>query len=176
MSRTHLRPPGAVDEDAFHKLCVRCGKCLAACQHGSSELEGGFGKGRLLPRIRPERAPCRLCMKCTAACPTGALDPAVDDMHKPRMGRAFIHESLCYNFTGGLMCWTCYDHCPLRGYGMVLKDGLTPHVTGGCAGCGVCVTVCPAKAVELRAGKNPPAPDGVLPTLPEPEWQEQGGA
>ena len=174
--RTQLRPPGAVEETAFHKLCVHCGKCLAVCQHGSIEFEGGFGGDRLLPRIRPERAPCRLCMKCTAVCPTGALDPAIDEMHKARMGLAFILENRCYNFTGGLMCWTCYDHCPLRGHGMVLKDGLTPHVTQGCAGCGVCVTVCPAKAVEVRPGKNPPSPEGALPLLPEPQRAEGGAS
>ena len=176
LQREQLRPPGAVEEAVFHRLCVHCGKCLAACQHGSIEFEGGFGAGRLLPRIRPERAPCRLCMKCTAACPTGALDPAIDEMHKVHMGRAYILEQCCYNFTGGLMCSTCYDHCPLRGYGMVLKDGLNPHVTEGCAGCGVCLTVCPAKAIEVRPGMNPTPPSAVLPLLPAPPRGEGGSS
>lgn len=145
-----LRPPGALAENVFKSLCIRCGKCVEACPHGSLKLAVGFGPGRHAPYLQPRDKPCELCMKCGPACPTGAIDPDLP-MEKARMGRAYILKTACHNYTNGPMCWTCYDRCPLRGKAMVLSGGLTPAVTDACVGCGVCAHVCPQKAVEVVA-------------------------
>ena len=50
-----LRPPGAGDEEAFLRKCVRCGKCATVCPYGSIELAGGFGLDQHLPRVRDDR-------------------------------------------------------------------------------------------------------------------------
>lgn len=142
-----LRPPGAIAEAKFYTACIRCGKCIEACPHDSIKMAGGFGRGRLLPVVDPAKAPCQLCMKCTPICPTGALDQTCDHMEKVKMGRAHILKDRCLNYTGGTMCWTCYDRCPLRGQGIVLKDGIIPSITDDCAGCGVCEHVCPHQAI-----------------------------
>mgnify|MGYP003620372084 FL=1 len=82
-----LRPPGAGDEEAFLRKCVRCGKCATVCPYGSIELAGGFGRVRRTPQVRPSRKPCYLCMKCPPVCPSGALDNAVTEMQRAGMGQ-----------------------------------------------------------------------------------------
>jgi len=39
-----LRPPGAVEEDEFSALCVKCGQCLQVCPYDSILLEDIDGK------------------------------------------------------------------------------------------------------------------------------------
>lgn len=158
-----LRPPGAKSEEAFLRLCIRCGKCLQACPHQSLHLAGGFGRCRHTPYLDAERSPCQLCMKCGPACPTGAIDPDCE-MSEARMGRAYIRTSLCHNYTNGPMCWTCYDRCPLRGRAMALADGLTPAVLGECVGCGVCAYVCPQKAIVIVPIASNYVPPDAAPT------------
>ena len=158
-----LRPPGAKAENKFLALCVRCGKCLEACPHGSIKLSRSWGRGRLAPYVDIASAPCQLCMKCPPVCPTGALDPALDDLNKVKMGQAYILKDKCHNYTDGIMCMTCHDRCPVRGRGIVLEMGLTPAVTGACSGCGVCAYVCPVDAIVIVPQGSGYAPGNALP-------------
>lgn len=153
-----LRPPGAVDENDFIRLCARCGKCMEICPHMSIKLKAGFGASRHTPYIDPSYEPCQLCMKCPPVCPTGALDATKTDMEKAGMGRAYILTNLCHNYIDSTMCMTCYDRCPLRGKAIILSGGLTPAITSACVGCGVCAYVCPQKAVEIVPASHPDQP------------------
>ena len=166
--RPPLRPPGAAAEQDFLKLCVRCGQCVEACPHQSLALAGGFGRGRRAPRVSPRDMPCYLCMRCPAACPSGALDPTVEDMRRAGMGRAYILKDRCHNYTDGTICMTCYDRCPLRGAAVVLSNGIVPAITTACVGCGICEYVCPVKAVEVLAASAKGAPLTAAPTLTAP--------
>jgi len=142
-----LRPPGAAQEAEFLSRCVQCGQCAHVCPWQAVRMAGGAGARRNTPEIRPREAPCRLCMKCPPLCPSGALDNSATSMDRANMGRAVILKDKCYNFTGGVMCWTCYECCPLRGSAIILQDGVVPTVTERCVGCGVCEYVCPARAL-----------------------------
>lgn len=144
-----LRPPGAVNEEAFLRLCVHCGKCIEVCPHGSLKITGGFGRGRNTPRVDPAEQPCQLCMKCPPVCPTGALARDSTSMENAGMGTAYILTNQCHNYIDSTMCMTCYDRCPLRGSAVILVNGLTPAITNACVGCGVCAYVCPLKAIEI---------------------------
>lgn len=166
--RPPLRPPGAAAEEDFLKLCVRCGQCVEACPHQSLTLTGGFGRGRRTPRVSPSEMPCYLCMKCPPACPAGALDPTVKEMRRAGMGRAYILQERCHNYTDGTICMTCYDRCPLRGSAVVLSNGIVPAITTACVGCGVCEYVCPVKAVEVLAASARGTPSQAAPTLADP--------
>lgn len=170
-----LRPPGAVAEERFLRLCVRCGKCALACPYGSIELAGGFGRARRTPRVTPRRMPCYLCMKCPPACPSGALDPGVTTMPRAGMGMAWILKDRCHNFTDGTICMTCHDRCPLRGTAIVLANGLVPAVTTACVGCGVCDYVCPVRAVEIVPRGVAHVPSSGIPPRPVSEGTPQGG-
>jgi ferredoxin-type protein NapG len=67
-----IRPPGALPEEEFLSLCLRCDKCREACPWGLitpvSLAESVISAGT--PRLRWN---CPHCMRCGPACPTGAL-------------------------------------------------------------------------------------------------------
>ncbi len=164
-----LRPPGAAAEGDFLRLCVRCGQCVTACPHKSLKLMNGIGRSRRTPRVLPRETPCYLCMKCPPVCPSGALNPAITDMTRAGMGRAYILKDHCHNYTNGVMCMTCYDRCPLRGSAVVLSGGLTPAITKSCVGCGICEYVCPVQAVEVWSSSSRGKPLSAVPTLDVPK-------
>lgn len=91
-----LRPPGALEEDRFLALCIKCGQCLQVCPYDSillEDLEGLAGVGTAY--IDPDRRGCYLCkaLPCILACPSGALDHEVaDDVRKIHMGMAVIEN------------------------------------------------------------------------------------
>ena len=90
-----LRPPGAVEEDKFLKLCIKCGQCLQVCPYDSIELEdieGGASVG--MAYIDPHRRGCYLCeaFPCMLACPTGALDHEHDNIKYVHMGIAVVKD------------------------------------------------------------------------------------
>ncbi len=94
-----LRPPGAVEEDDFLKLCIKCGQCLQVCPYDSillEDIDGGASVG--MAYIDPAKRGCYLCeaFPCILACPTGALDHEKDEIKYVHMGVAIIaNESAC---------------------------------------------------------------------------------
>ena len=56
---------GAISRKACSVSCIGCGKCVKVCQFGAITLENN------LAYIDP--AKCKLCRKCPAECPTGAI-------------------------------------------------------------------------------------------------------
>ena len=56
---------GAVARKACKAACIACGKCAKECKFEAITVEGNISY------IDPEK--CRLCRKCEAACPTGAI-------------------------------------------------------------------------------------------------------
>lgn len=162
-NRALLRPPGAVPERNFLARCIHCGQCVEVCPHDSLRMHGGFGRARHTPEVLPRTVPCYLCMKCPPVCPSGALRPEVRELKDAGMGFAVILKDKCHNYTDGIMCWTCYDRCPLRGTAVILRDGFVPAITVHCVGCGVCEYVCPV------------APEKAIVTLPPGSALPQGG-
>lgn len=144
----HLRPPGALDEDAFTKACSRCFKCGNACPNGCIQYhEAEAGPRRAFtPYIKARERGCTLCGECANVCPSGALQPfevsregwlaGVD------MGMARVNESLCYSFHGRT-CGACYRACPLAGQAIKIGMFETPHIDmTQCVGCGLCEQAC----------------------------------
>lgn len=72
-----VRPPGAVNEEDFLALCIKCGQCLQVCPYHSIELDSLFaGHGIGTPYVDTLNRACYLCtaLPCVLACPSGALD------------------------------------------------------------------------------------------------------
>ena len=153
---TAIRPPGALAEDDFLAACIRCGLCVRDCPFDTlvlSELGDGLVTGT--PYFEARKIPCEMCddIPCVVACPTGALDHALTDIEKARMGLAvLIDQETCLNFLG-LRCDVCYRVCPVIDRAITLElmhnprsdrhAMLLPTVhSDHCTGCGKCERAC----------------------------------
>ncbi len=90
-----LRPPGAVSEDEFIGLCIKCGQCLQVCPYDSIKLEDIDGRvGVGMAYIEPRERGCYLCdaFPCILACPSGALDHEHDSIEYVHMGIAVVRK------------------------------------------------------------------------------------
>ena len=147
-SQFRLRPPGALEGDAFLSACTRCFKCGNACPNDCiqfSGLEGGLEEAFTPYIVARERA-CILCGECADVCPTGALQPFLATREgwaeSVDMGVARVNEAMCYSFNGRT-CGACYRACPLAGSAMKIGVFETPLVQPeNCVGCGLCEQSC----------------------------------
>ncbi len=86
---TAIRPPGAGDEKSFQAACIRCGLCVRDCPYDTLRLARlGDAVALGTPYFQARDSPCERCdhIPCVKACPTGALDPALTEIDKARMG------------------------------------------------------------------------------------------
>jgi len=92
-SETRLRPPGAVDENTFLGLCIKCGQCLQVCPFHSIELaDWAKGAGEGTPYIDANVRACWACeaVPCVLACPSGALDHECSTIQDSHLGIAVL--------------------------------------------------------------------------------------
>jgi ferredoxin-type protein NapG len=145
-----LRPPGVVSEQDIQKRCISCGQCAEVCNFACIAMTPDhIFIGGETPKIYQRKSPCFLCMKCSDICPTGALRKV--ERLQSGMGMAHLDRSRCvdYQEKNSIMCWTCYERCPLKGTAIVLRNGYIPTVTDACVGCGVCEYVCPISVIHV---------------------------
>lgn len=168
-----LRPPGALDESEFLSRCIRCLRCVDACPNNAIlSLDDGFGRHTLMtPAIKARRQACMLCsridtdyLKCTEACPSGALQLVRRDPLEIRkmvaMGTAEIDLALCYSYNSWT-CGACYRACPFPGKAMTLGLWERPSVHAeSCIGCGLCERACIRYPQAIRVRTRPAAPAG----------------
>jgi ferredoxin-type protein NapG len=87
-----LRPPGALDEEAFLAACIKCGQCVQVCPIRAirlGDLQEGLGNG--VPYIDARDQACDFscdATQCILACPTGALSHLIDKKEQVKMGVA----------------------------------------------------------------------------------------
>lgn len=140
-----LRPPGAVDEAEFLRLCTKCDECIIACPQSSirraietDDLPVGT------PILHPAEGPCYLCepLHCAMACPEGALVPV--EQKEVRMGVAEVDRDKCFAWKQeDPSCDYCYTRCPLPDEAIKMVKGGGPIVLdSACVGCGLCEYYC----------------------------------
>ncbi len=159
-----IRPPGALPETDFLGACIRCGLCVRDCPYDTLRLsEIGEQVPLGTPYFVAREIPCEMCedIPCVVACPTGALDKALEDIDEARMGLAvLVDQENCIAFRG-LRCEVCYNVCPLRGSAISLeyqhneRSGkharFIPVVHAeGCTGCGKCEQACILEQAAIK--------------------------
>jgi ferredoxin-type protein NapG len=167
-AKAHVRPPGILKESYFLADCNRCGRCLDACPTqglttvslldlmgtGTPQLSGYC---RVFNELSMPPAPGELanlvssgtqltpCMKCVAACPTGALKYV--DITAARMGLASLRKETCLAWLSGT-CNRCFDVCPVS----AIDEAVAYHPvvnTSKCIGCAQCNNVCPTSPKSI---------------------------
>ena len=138
------RPPWALAESDFIRLCEHCGRCVDACpEHILVNGRGGF------PEIDFSGGGCTFCGKCSEACDIGGLgSPEKPPWHM----LAFIANSFLTN--RDVACRRCVDACPSQAVSIRPQVGHCPVPiveTMQCNGCGACVSTCPASAVSIHS-------------------------
>ena len=157
-----LRPPGAVAEADFAATCIKCGQCAQACPYDTLRMARAEENVPIgTPYFVPRDVPCYMCadIPCVPACPTGALDPALTDIGKARMGLAVIDAESCLSWQG-LRCEVCYRVCPVKGAAITIQNHprrtskhalFVPTVhSEACTGCGMCEDACPTEVAAIR--------------------------
>lgn len=158
-----LRPPGAIKEEKYKGLCLRCGNCVRSCPsriiHPDTGQSGVLGF--LSPVVRYETNYCNEeCNACTTVCPSGALQSLnLEQKNKYVIGKASVDTSLClWGFTD---CNNCIHACPYEAIEIRWNEEAYESFPGAdplkCNGCGACEAVCPTgdlKAVTVRKEKD----------------------
>lgn len=157
-----LRPPGALSENDFAALCIKCGQCVRACPYDTLKLAAAGDTIPIgTPYFLPRDVPCYMCpdIPCKVACPTGALDPALTDVNRSRMGLAVIDIESCLSWQG-LRCEICHRECPVTNKAITIANHprkISKHAlfvplvhSDHCTGCGVCEKVCPTDEPAIR--------------------------
>jgi len=147
-----LRPPGAVTEQTFAGLCLRCGNCIRSCPHGIIQRDpGGNGWTNILtPRLRFEHNYCREdCVRGTEVCPSGALARVPLDIKKRiKSGLPRVNMDVCL-LGREKECSACRRWCPYGAIHYVFSEAeytLIPVIDPEtCNGCGACEMACPTK-------------------------------
>lgn len=161
---TAIRPPGAGDERDFQAACIRCGLCVRDCPYDTLKLaQLGDEVALGTPYFEARDVPCEMCddIPCVRACPTGALDPALQEINKARMGLAVVvDQEACIAFQG-LRCEVCFNVCPIRGDAITLdyqhNDRSGKHAlfipvvhSQACTGCGKCEKACILEEAAIK--------------------------
>ena len=159
-----LRPPGALAESDFTAACVRCGLCVRDCPYDTLKLgRFGDGVGPGTPYFTARDVPCEMCqdIPCIKNCPTGALDHALTDINRSKMGLAvLIDQETCLNFLG-LRCDVCYRVCPAIDQAITLEKIHNPRSdrhalflptvhSEHCTGCGKCEKGCVLEEAAIK--------------------------
>lgn len=154
-----LRPPGAIKENKFSGLCMRCGNCVRACPskiiHPDTGQSGVLGF--LSPVVRYKTDYCKEeCNACTTVCPSGALQRlSLEQKNRYVIGTAEVDSSLC--LWGVSECNACVRSCPYEAVKIRWNEEAYESFPGvdaaKCNGCGACEAACPTgdlKAIKVR--------------------------
>lgn len=145
-----LRPPGAVADQRFTGLCVRCGNCARVCP--SQILHPDLGEHGAASFLTPvlcyrDEYCLETCQRCTNVCPSGALRPlSADDKPQAVIGLPRVDMDVCL-LGEDHECAICIKACPYAAIRLVFSEETylnTPTVDPQrCNGCGACQVRCP---------------------------------
>ncbi|OGV69633.1 MAG: hypothetical protein A2283_23560 [Lentisphaerae bacterium RIFOXYA12_FULL_48_11] len=156
-----IRPPGAIAEDKFTAVCIRCGNCVRACPKKIIFPDTGQSgiAGILTPVLRFDPEYCaEWCNECTKVCPTGAISRiSLQAKNNIAMGTAVVAKQHCLAWENGQSCMVCDEYCPYHAIKVIKNDEvLCPEVDPEiCRGCGFCQAGCPAETKAIVVQGKP---------------------
>lgn len=156
-----IRPPGALVEDKFLSMCLRCGECMKVCPTNAlqpSLLDSGLS-GIWTPKLVPRIGYCEYnCILCSYVCPSGAIKKiTLKEKKKTVIGIAVIDKDICLPYAKNKNCLVCEEMCPTPTKAIKFKKVMLNKKTilkpmvleKECIGCGICEYKCP---VEEKPG------------------------
>jgi ferredoxin len=156
-----LRPPGAIKEDEYAGLCLRCGNCIRTCPSKIIHPDTGQAGilGFLSPVVRYETDYCNEeCNACTTVCPSGALQTlSLEQKNGYVIGQAQLDRALC--LWGISDCNACVNACPFDAIQIFWdKEAYESYPVVDllkCNGCGACEVYCPTGDIKaIRVWKK----------------------
>jgi MauM/NapG family ferredoxin protein len=159
-----IRPPGALPEPDFLRLCQRCGLCMKACP--TNVINPTLGEAGLAgfwtPHLIMTQGYCEYtCTLCGSVCPTGAIAEITsrEKIERPvSIGSAYVDRGRCLPWSGNGPCIVCQEVCPTSPKAIYLRKEAvsSPNHTSvqvnvpyvdlkKCIGCGICENKCPVK-------------------------------
>ena len=148
----YFRPPGAMDEQDFVNVCLRCQRCVEVCSTKSIRplsLLKGFMVAWTPAITVNSGGYCIRCLNCVKTCASGALQKVERDQIK--IGVAVIDETKCLDWSVG-GCSKCVNTCPLVNEGQIaikMIEGKPVVQENTCIGCAVCTIRCPEGAIKI---------------------------
>ncbi|MFH0960281.1 MAG: 4Fe-4S dicluster domain-containing protein [Pseudomonadota bacterium] len=150
-----IRPPGAMPEPEFLRLCVRCGLCMKACATNTLQpiwFKAGL-EGLFSPALAPRLAACATnCSICGSVCPTSAIrELPLDEKLQVKIGTAWIDRQSCLVWNQDKKCLVCDEVCPYNAITFQPAEGRRNSVpfvhANRCTGCGWCENKCPVEGL-----------------------------
>ncbi|MDR3243308.1 MAG: 4Fe-4S binding protein [Elusimicrobiota bacterium] len=158
-SKSIIRPPGALEGNAFNQACARCGNCMKVCVTNGLQpagFEAGLD-GLWTPKFDYIIGYCEYeCNACGKVCPIQAIkNLELDEKKKIKMGLAEVDKKLCIPWSTGTACLVCEEMCPIPTKAIKMQsqkiNGITvlcPTVDRDlCVGCGICQNKCPVEGI-----------------------------
>ena len=156
-----VRPPYALDEEAFLDVCTRCDQCRQVCPTQvifSLPIKYGL-QIKDTPALDLNNKSCLLCKDwpCVSVCEPNALNLPINETEEdqatqlPKLAIAHINIEQCLPYQGP-ECGACNDICPVPQ--VLIFDMNKPTIDSEhCIGCGQCRQVCIAdpKAIEIKS-------------------------
>lgn len=158
-----IAPPGFGSKERFLARCIGCGQCVSACPSDTIRLAPQQHSLRhaICATVVYDGTFCLYdCVKCSAACPSGALTPlSPKQKHNAIIGKAIIDIGRCLMYTQGINCRRCAIRCPKHAIHIERdENGKRFPVLDfeSCIGCGQCRYVCPAteKAIAVSGSDS----------------------
>lgn len=147
-----LRPPGAIREDRFLAMCIRCGNCLQACPSEilHADLSLASWESLATPVLVFRDGYCREdCRACLQVCPSGAIRRlGLKEKLEYKIGLAAVEFDLCL-LAYDRECEICQRACPREAVDFRWSDEeytVIPLIDAErCNGCGGCLIACPGE-------------------------------
>ena len=122
-ARGDLVPQGHRSNQTFLQPVLAADSVYVACPYGTLRLAGMFDPAPAgTPYFTPRSIPCEMCrdLPCVKACPTGALNPKLEDVRNAKMGVAVVDPNACLSWQG-LRCEVCFRECPEAGRAITIE-------------------------------------------------------